>query len=312
MDFSSIVSQMVVLLIVVIAGYALHKLKLLNEKFDSNLSRLVLDVALPCQIVGSVVTATDLPDVATIWFMFGMSFLANGIVLVIAAVVPILLRAPKKARGVYSFIIAFGNVGFIGFPVLTAVFGPEAVVYGSILNIPFNLLVFTVGVLFLSDGSMPLGERLKTGAQNLKSPILVACILVLVLAPLNIGGAGVVGDALVLVGDMTTPTALLIIGSSVARIPVLTMVNNWRAWLAVLCRLLVAPVVVLAIMRLFVSDPFLLGTIVVTAGMPVATNGTLLCLRYSADFQTMLQGTSISTVLSIATIPVVVFLLSIA
>lgn len=294
---------MIILFLVIAVGYLIRKVNITTDSFDATLSKVVLDVALPCLIVGSVVTSESLPDFSTILLMFGFSFVSNLLLVVLGFIVPILIRAPKNARGIYSFIVTFGNVSFIGFPVLSAVFGPDAIVYASILNIPFNLFIFTFGVLFVSNSDQPLKERLKTGVQNLKSPALVACILVLILAPLNVTNTGVVGDTLTMLGNLTTPCALLIIGSSMAKAPILTMIDNWRAYIAVACRLIVAPLLIFAVFRLFLSDPFLLGIIVLTAGMPVASNGTLLCLRYHSDFQTMLQGTFVSTVLSIITIP---------
>ena len=303
MDFQSIESQMIVLFLAMAVGYLIRKLNIMNDSFDATLSRIVLDVTLPCLIVGSVVTADSLPDISTIGFIFALSIGANLLVIALGILVPILIRAPKKTRGIYSFMVSFGNVGFIGFPVVSEVFGPEAIVYASILNIPFNLLIFTVGVLFLSDSSLPFGQRLKTGLTNLKSPALISCLLVIVLAPLNVTHTGVIGDTLMLLGNVTTPAALLIIGSSMAKAPILTMIGNWRPYVAVAGRLVIAPLLVFAVFHFIVPDRFLLGIVVLTAGMPVATNGTLLCLHYGADFQTMLQGTFISTVLSIITIP---------
>lgn len=300
---------MIVLFLVIAVGYLIRKLNIMNDSFDATLSRIVIDVTLPCLIVGSVVTADSLPDIATIGIIFALSLGANLLIIALAVLIPFIMRAPQKTRGIYSFMVSFGNVGFIGFPVVSAVFGPEAIVYAAILNIPFNLLIFTVGVLFLSDGSLPFSERLKTGLKNLKSPALVACLLVVVLAPLNVTNTGMIGDTLMLLGDVTTPMALLIIGSSMAKAPILTMIDNWRSYIAVACRLVIAPLLVYAVFQWIVPDRFILNVIVLTAGMPVATNGTLLCLRYGADFQTMLQGTFISTVLSIVTIPLVATLL---
>ena len=109
-------------------------------------------------------------------------------------------------------------------------------------------------------------------------------------------------------GAMTTPAALLVVGSSLAEMPARELVGGPRLWVCALVRLVGAPLAVWALFRLFVPDPVMLAILVVVAGMPVATNGTMLCYQYGGDTKTMAQGTFVTTVASVATIPLLVML----
>ena len=82
-----------------------------------------------------------------------------------------------------------------------------------------------------------------------------------------------------------------------------------RLWIASLARLIVSPLIVWALFRLVPVDPMLIDIMVVLCAMPVATNGTMLCYQYGGDSRTMAQGTFVTTVLSIITIPILVMVI---
>lgn len=111
-----------------------------------------------------------------------------------------------------------------------------------------------------------------------------------------------------MLGDITTPAALMVIGSSLADMPVKEMFSNGKIYLFAAFRLLILPMVVFFLYRMFVTDTLLLGVCVIISAMPVATNGTMLCLQYNADEKLMAQGTFITTLASLVTIPVLAML----
>lgn len=143
--------QMLVLFTIVLLGAVARKRDLMNDTFDSTLSRLVMTVALPGMILDSVLGNQNLPSSETILVMMACSTAVYVIVCPVAfLIVRFLYRGvSKSARGAHAFLIAFGNTGFIGFAVLDAVFGADAVLYGAIYNIPYNLFLYSVGLLFI-------------------------------------------------------------------------------------------------------------------------------------------------------------------
>lgn len=299
---------MIVLFLSIALGFTARKFNIMTEESGKMLSRILISITLPCTIVASVVTRDTLPDQSTIGMIFLFSCLTFALILLIAFITPRLLRVQPEKRGVYNFMVTFGNTGFLGYPVLQAVFGSEAVLYGAIFNIPFNLLVFTLGVIMLSKREGSIRDSLKESAQNLKNPSLFACIVAMALALLQVNNIGALGEAIDTIGTMTTPAALLIIGSSLATVPIKPMITHGRIYLMAAFRLIVVPLCIWLVFSNFISDPLLLGVLVIVNGMPVATNGTILCLRYGGDLQTMLHGTFITTVLSLVTIPLLAML----
>ena len=303
MGFTAVMAQMLVLFFIIILGFVARKLDIMSDSFDGTLSRLVLDVTLPCMIIASVLNAEQAASPQVVLGVMTYSFIAYAIVLAIALVLPIAMRAPKRDRGIYSFLLTFSNVGFMGFPILATIFGQDAILYGAVLNIPFSLLVFTAGVLMISKGEGSFKKRLVSNAKHCLSPAVISCIAAMIMALLGVHNLGTIGAAFDAMGNMTTPAALLIIGSSLAKYSPREMLTNPRSYITAFTRLLVIPMVLLFALRPFVSDPLILGVIVILLGMPSATNGLMLCLRYGGNLKVMTQGVCISTTASILTIP---------
>lgn len=303
----AIFAQLAILFVIIACGYALKRIGIMTKDFDGRLSKVVLDATLPAMILGSVLSADELPAPEQIGMSFLLSLASYAVLIAFALVATAALRVKPGKRGVYRFMIIFSNVGFIGFPVLSAVYGSNAIIYGSIMNLPFNVLVFTIGAYLLAQDN-ECGVKVRVNAKMFSSPTLIACIASIVLALANVHDVPFASDALNALGAMTTPAALLIIGSSLANLPVRDLVGTPHLWACSLLRVVAAPLLVWATFRPFVADPELLGILVVIAAMPVATNGTLLCYQYGGDSRTMAQGTFITTVLSLATIPALVAL----
>lgn len=299
MDFTHMFGQMAVLFFCIVVGYLANRCRLMDGELNRRLSALVLNVTTPAMILASVMTGEELPGWGEVGSILAVSLVSYGLAFLLAAVVPKLLRAPAEQAGAYRFMTVFGNVGFIGFPVVAAVFGDSAVFYASIFNLPFNLLVYTVGVLFLSGGK----EAVKLDWKLLVSPCVLASLATLVIALGHIRFPALVGQAVDLLGQVTTPAALLIIGSSLAQLPIRTVAGTPRVWALAVLRLIVMPLLVFFLLRPFVHNQLILGIAMVVAGMPVASNCTILCLQYGGDQELASQGTFVTTLCSMVTIP---------
>ena len=299
----SIFKEMVTLFAIVGVGYGAKKARFMNDQFDRMLSRLVINLALPGMILGSVLTADALPPREEILVTLALSCASYGVLLAVAYGFTTILRIPDGHRGVYRFMLCFGNVGFIGYPVLSAIFGPEALIYAAVFNLPFNFFVFTVGAWFLTqdtDGDV----KVQTSWRTFVTPVMLSCVAAMTLTLAGIHHAPILGDALSNLGSITTPAALLIIGSSLANMPVRDLLGGPRLWACAAFRLLVTPVIIWAVFHWFVPAGLLLSICIVISGMPVATNGTMLCYQYGGNSRVMAQGTFVTTVLALVSIPV--------
>ena len=308
MSFIDTALQMLVLAIPMAIGFLANRLALMGGEFDGKLSRLVLNVTLPCMILVSV-DGRELPAPAELAALLGLSAVGYLIAIAIALAAPRLLRAPTASCGALGFIIAFGNVGFIGFPVLSAILGPGAVLYAAIANIPWFILSSSLGVLMISG--IPEGDArsvIGACARRAATPMLFASAVVLAFALCGVNELGVLGEGLAACGAFTTPAALLISGSALAKYSVREMVTSPRAYAAAALRLLGVPLALWVVLAPFAPSSFILAIIVLGQAMPAATNGILYCLMYDVDPRPMTQGMFLSVIGSIGTIPLLALL----
>ena len=126
---------------------------------------------------------------------------------------------------------------------------------------------------------------------------MLASYAAMALALLHITDNGPIGQTCSILGGMTVPAAMLIIGSTLAKMPVREMLFDGWSYLTTLIRLIVVPVGVYFVFGLFVSDPYLLAILVLLAAMPA--------LAYDGDTRTMSRGTFLTTVFSLITLPVI-------
>ena len=306
MDFLHILTQMLMILGIVLVGLFAAKRNLWSGDLDRKLSIFIMNISMPALILASVM-GKDLAFENSELLALTVVAVVNYVILIgLAYLVPSIWKVNRSRRGILKFMLAFGNVSFIGYPVCDAVFGPKAVFCASVLNIPFNLLVFTIGVSFINGGK----ARSAFSPKLILSPCVIASLIAVVIAVCRIQMPAPVGEWFHLLGDLTIPCALLIIGSSLSHIPMRDMLGNRFVYAMTFLRLLVLPLTVGGVLALMGINPIVCDVAVVLSAMPVATNGIMLCLQYGQDERVMTQGLFFTTLLSVVTIPLVAYLAS--
>ena len=202
-------------------------------------------------------------------------------------------------------MLIFGNINFIGFPVLASLFGTEAIFYAAIVSIPFNVLIFMFGVPIITSGQGKFVFKLR----SLFSPNLIATYITIIIVLMQYRVPKEISNACRLVGSMTVPGSLLIIGSTLAYVKVLDMMSNVRIYLLAFIKLLAIPVVLFLIFKISPLDIKYTNVLTILLGMPVASIGTMLCLKNNIDGKAMSEGTFVTTLLSVISIPLLSLIL---
>jgi len=304
MEFLSVLLAIASLFVLIALGFLLRRKDILTGSRVHRISHILVNIALPALTISSM----QLPHTdASFGMVDSTLFVALAYYLgafCLSLVICHFLPSSQAEKGVFRFMLVFPNVGFMGIPVAEVILGPGSLFYVILFNLPFNLLVFTMGVWLLAQGRAgSLDPRL------LFTPGLLASLLGLLFFLAGIHIPYPVDLALDWIGKTTTPLAMLVVGALLATLPVSRLIGDWRVFAISALRLLILPILAFLILSPLISDRMLLMTTVLLIAMPVAANTVLLSEEYGVDATLASQGVFLSTLLSLASIPLIEFLL---
>ena len=278
------ITVMTTLVAIVIVGYVAGKLGYLGGDFDRRLSSVVINITCPALILSSAMTGT-LPDRQYILPLLLISIVTYAILTAVAIWLPRLLTHKKADEGVIGFALMFGNVGFMGYPVVAAIFGHEAVFYAAVLNVVNTFAVFTVGTILITGKNEVEGRHFQK--KVLYSSPMISAYLTMLIVALEIDNIPEV---------VSQPLTMIL----------RTMLGNSSVYATTLMRLAVIPLAMYYLCGALGFSDLVVKINTVVIAMPVATYGTILCLRHEKDATLMTTITFITTLFSMLTIPLLV------
>ena len=292
---------MLVLLILLIVGVIAAKCGVMDEESTRRLTRFALVIPQTCMILNSVLNTELNVTPGRVFAVLGAGCVMYAILVALSFLVPVIYRCKPGDKGIYSFMTIFGNTGFMGIPVSGAIFGGAASFYAALLNIPFNILAYTLGIALLNSR----GEKSKIQWKLLINPPMVASFLAVLLVCIKIPVPGPLSKAIGMLGDMIVPCSMIIIGASLGAQKLKDVFGDWHVYAFAPVRLFVVPLLLWSVMHFIIKDATLLGTITLLGAMPVASFATMLSIQYGGNVQMASRSVFVTTVLSVLTIPLI-------
>ena len=173
MDIMVVINQMIQLFLIIGLGYFMQKKNILNDELNSKLNYIVISITTPAMIFSSV-CSTTITDKSMVIYTLGVATAVYLLLPVISFILVKIMRIPLPQQGLYMFMTIFSNIGFMGFPIMKALFGNDAVFYTALFNILFNLEVFTLGVILINYGN---DVKMKLNPKNLLSPGVISSVI---------------------------------------------------------------------------------------------------------------------------------------
>ena len=303
---SVLFEKMAMLVILLALGYLCARLKLVGPEFNKGLSKLVINFFLVGMILSSVINKEMELTGAEALTGFLMLALMMLICFAIAWISPGVLRIKDGDKGMYRMLVAFMNNGFMGFPIVAAIYGEDAVFFASLSNIPFNLLLYSAGVMLLREGSD--GEKFKL--RNAINAPLVATLIATIILVLKIPVPAIIDDTVDTISSATVPLSMMCIGLSLGSVSLKDAFVHPRLYGLSFVRLVVCPLIVWFVMSFFITNPVILGTIVILSACPSAVICSILGIENGRDGIESSEAVFLCTVLSMITIPLLVSVLN--
>lgn len=278
-------------------GYYFARKQWFGAVTQKELTQVLLYAVTPCLIINSMPEERNAETLR----IFGV---AGGILLVSYVLMVLLSQLffagqPENSRAPLRFGIVYGNVGFMGLPLLEAVLGPEALLYGVICMVVFNLVNWTHGISLMG------GKGNASVKKALLNPGMIGFVLGFLLYLTGITLPSPVSRAMGYIGGLNTPLAMLIIGAQMASTKLSEIFRDTRLYLVSFVRLFVIPILTMLALMPFKLDRLMVLALVILAGCPVGGTTSIFSQQFGRDTKLAAEEIAQSTTLSIISLPIV-------
>ncbi len=285
----------------VLLGFAYSKL--LKQKDPSALSKLVLNVSVPANIISTITTAdynaikTDLPVLILIAVCITSVTLALGFVLT-----RVLKMESRVEKAVYRGALFFNNYAFMGWPICRVLLGPEGFLYAALYSIPIHLMSYSITPALIKSGADNKKVFDKSMLINLPLCATVTGLIILMSGfrlPESVTGF------FDMVGVTQTPLSMMVVGMILAGANLKDLVKGFKPYAFSVLRLLMLPAAVFLILRAIGLTGLMLSVPVIITSMPAGAMVVVIAQKHGTDPLLTSRLTVISTLLSILTIPLI-------
>ena len=298
-----LLEQMIVLFILMGIGFFCYKKGIITDEVSRKLSAIVVNIANPALVLTGGMGEEKISG-QELKLTIVISLIMYAALLALAMVLPRLLRVEEKSRGTYRAMTVFSNIGFMGFPVINALYGSSALLYATFFVIPYNILIYTYGVSAIAGRSREK-ERKGFFLKGIFNVGFVACIVTIMIYFANLGLPAFVESTLTHLSNLTSPLSMMVIGASLAAIDLRELFTDAKLLLFSAIKLVVIPIIGLWVIRQFVDSELLLGVCLVMLATPVGSMTAMLAQQYEGDYEMASKAVALTTILSVATMPLV-------
>lgn len=305
-----VLEQMIVLFSIMMIGYFCYKKEWLNKSAYGAISKIVINIMNPMLVINGVANKEIHADRDSISLNLVLMFLYFALLTVLSFILVKVLKFKKSEESLYRLMLIFSNVGFIGIPIITSVYGQESMIYITFYILGYNFFLYTYG-LYLASLS---GEKKeKTGKwesfKKMLNPGVIACIVAIIIFAFKIKLPAPVETLAAYMGEPVIPMSMVLIGASMAQQNFKQLFTDAKMYLFLAIRLLVIPIVAALIIRNFTLPVEIAGVFIFMLAMPVGSIVVLLATEQGADERCCTRGSVLSTLFSVITIPVVALFL---
>ena len=324
-----------------IVGFILNKTGLLNKAGEKTISAVVVNAANPAMVLGASINKESTIQGMELLKTFGLILVVYIILVILAWVITRVLRVPIGQRGTYQNMTVFSNIGFMGFPLVSAMFGSDAMLYASLFVIPYNVLIYTYAY-FMMDSDLEAtgcelatekaatsseGEPTSTACEDAGTPAkasparsaatlrkiinigTISSIVTIIIYLTQIHIPEFVESTVTHLSHLTAPLSMIVIGSSIANMKFREMFTDVRLLVFSAVKLLLIPLVGVTLIRLTGADPLFVGVCLVMLGTPIGSMTAMIAQTHGSNYELAARGVALTTVLSVVTLPLMSMIL---
>lgn len=318
MSITVVLQQMIIIFILIGIGIILYRRKMLSEEGSKQISGLIINVTNPALLICSALEDGPKASLGDLGIALAAYAAIFAILIGVGFLLPYVLRVPKNFHYAYQMLTVFGNVGFIGIPLASAVLGSESLIFVSIFNLLFNLLIYTFGISLLQraaarqakeGASLPAEQINSSRLKKLVNAGTISAAVTIFFYLGNFRVPVIVSSALSYTGRATTLLSMLVLGVSVAQMAPKDIFSHPKLYAFTLLRQVLVPIGCMLLMRGILTNKLILNTMLLMVAVPAANMPLMLAKQMDMETESISQGIILTTVLSLVTVPLACLLL---
>lgn len=288
------------LVILAIGGYA-YKKELINNNGLKTLTNVLLEIVMPLLIFTSYQREYNTEQVKGLIISFFLSMFSIIIAIIISNIV--IRKNDKRDYLVERMSIMYTNCGFIGIPLMSALYGPLGVFYCTAFITAYNLICWSYGISMLVK--LPLKEKL---IKIITGRNMIAIVLGLVFYFLSIRIPETLLNPLKTIGSMNSPLALLIVGATIMKSPFKKVFLDLRSYYILIIHNIIIPIIIILLLTRINTSSLIKNVILIAMACPIGVISTTFSLKFNRDEKYASSLLGLSTIFSIVTIPLVIYI----
>ncbi|TDX59300.1 AEC family transporter [Orenia marismortui] len=307
-NFWTVFNQTLILFLLLLAGFIIKRLKIVDDHLNKNLTNIIIYLTLPALIINSMNYDFSFERLSKLANVFIITLGIYLLMILVSYLLVPFLSKEQSEKDIYQFILIFSNAGFMGYPIVNVIYGSEGVFLAAIYNLVFNIMLWTLGVMIMSRSH---SKEEGINFSQLINPGIISIAIGLFIFIFSIKLPTAISDTLEILGHSTTPLSMLVVGSILAQVKLTEIFYNWRLWIITIVRLVILPVIVLVMLKILPwdFDILVLGISVILTAMPAAANTAIFASEFDGDAALASEGVFLTTLISILTIPLIVYLI---
>lgn len=304
---TAIIETVVSLFTIILVGLYAGKSQIIDKDLNKGLTDVLIKIALPFMIISSFIFTYDEGIKENVIKTFYYSF----VTFLLVAVVSYILLSPVKGdkKIILHFANIFTNTGYVGFPILNSIYGPEGVIYGSIFNMFFVIFLWTYGII-LFRGDFNKDEIKAELKKIILNPSIIAVFIGIIIMVFDIRVNSSILYSINAIGGITGALSMIIIGVILSSVKLKEFLKDPTMYYGILVKLLIIPLLIYIISLPLVPQSKAMNSVIIMTAMPASAMTSILAESFNREKEYAAVIVSLTTILSLLTVPIIITIIS--
>ncbi len=286
--------------IMILIGFICEKTGFVKN-ITGSVSGIIKNITLPCLLLTSLINNELDPSKATNGALIvGIGLLCICLMMFLGNLTSRIFKLDEGKKGIQICMGSFGNVAFLGYPLIHALLGDEGLLYAVLYNLANDGLLWSFGLSAIS------GEKGIKKLKNMLNLCTLSFAVGLVMLIFKVKLPGLINDSLTTIGSATTPLAMLFIGATMARADVISALKRPPVYILTFVKMVFMPLALIGILSLLpkgIMNTTAVSALVLQVAMPAQTMVAILAKEYDMDEKYAVEVIFITTLFALVSLP---------